>query len=95
MKPKSFAPLLNHLIEENRQFTGYYRKLTIPPTPKGNQQIKSAPKVGDKIVTLSTATVKPGLVTTVKEVYEENGFVYLVTADYGTQRLQDICAVRR
>jgi hypothetical protein len=94
MKTKSLTPLLHHLIEENRQFTGYYRKLTIPPTPKGNQRLSSAPKVGDKVITLSTATVKAGLTSTVKEVYEENGFVYIVTSDFGTQRSQDVAVIK-
>lgn len=78
-------------IEENRRFTGYYKRLSLPPTPKGNQRLNAAPKVGAKVEMLQFATMRG--TAKVKETYEQNGFVYVVTDKCGTQRLQDVKVV--
>lgn len=82
--------IFNH-IEDTRQFTGYYDCLSIPPTPKGNQRLAAAPKVGSKVEMLQFATMRG--IAKVKETYKQNGFVYIVTDKCGTQRLQDVKVV--
>lgn len=81
---------LFHGIEEWRQFTGYYRKLPIPGTPRGSQSLADAPVAGSSIIMLNTATRRAGIKATVVSAYEQNGFVYIVTDICGIQRLQDI-----
>jgi len=77
-------------IEDWRQFTGYYRKLTLPPTPRGSQLLEDAPQPGATVVMGVGATRRAGLSATVTRTYEQNGFVYVDTDTCGVQRLQDI-----
>lgn len=77
-------------IEDWRQFTGYYRKLTLPDTPRGSQSLQDAPQRGATVRMGPGATRKEGLSAVVVDTYEQNGFVYVRTDTMGTQRLQDI-----
>jgi len=77
-------------LEDWRQFTGYYRKIVLPPTPRGSQSLHDAPKPGATVTMGPGATRKAGLSATVTNTYEQNSFVYVVTDTMGTQRLQDI-----
>ncbi len=80
-----------HNLEENRQFFGYYKKLSIPALTRGNQRLENAPKVGQTVEMLPSATMRGS--AKVKETYEQNGFVYVITDKLGTQRMQDVKVV--
>lgn len=77
--------------EDNRQFFGYYKKLSIPALTRGNQRLENAPKVGQTVEMLPSATMRGS--AKVKETYQQNGFVYVVTDKLGTQRMQDVKVV--
>jgi hypothetical protein len=80
-------------IEERRQVTGYYRRLTLPPTPAGNHDLRNCPRVGQTVVMLETATMKAGYTAKVTDRYKQNGFCYVVTDRAGVQRMQDVKAI--
>jgi hypothetical protein len=77
-------------IEDYRQFTGYYDKIQIPPTPKGNEERMNVPKIGDVVEMTSSSTMKTGLRAIVLDVHFVHGFARIVTDKCGTQRLQDV-----
>jgi hypothetical protein len=77
-------------IEERRQFTGYYNKIVLPPTPRGSQSLENAPQRGAMIRMGKGATRKEGVPAFVLRTYEQNGFVYVETDCCGVQRLQDV-----
>ncbi len=81
-------------LEDWRQFTGYYRKLTLPPTPKGSQSLENAPQRGAIVAMGKGATRKAGVEAFVLRAYEQNGFVYLETDSCGVQRLQDVTIIQ-
>jgi len=89
-KVKQAVSSVLNSIEDNRQFTGYYKKLSIPAIPKGTEKKTYSPKVGDKVITTSFSNIKEGTVLTIKEVYKQHGYVYFVTDKGGTQRLKDV-----
>lgn len=62
-------------IEENRQFTGYYKKLTIPPIERGRESVKY--KAGD-LVSSTDSSPRRFVGGVVKSHYEQNGFIYYV-----------------
>ena len=81
-------------IEDWRQFTGYYRKLILPPTPRGFQSLQDAPQRGSIVVMGKGATRKAGVEAFVLRAYEQNDFVYVETDSCGVQRLQDVTIIQ-
>ena len=62
-------------IEENRQFTGYYKKLQIPAIERGRESVKY--KAGD-LVSSADSSTRRFVGGIVKSHYEQNGFIYYV-----------------
>lgn len=65
-------------IEENRQLSGYYKKLRLPPTPSGTEKMRF--KVGDKVKPTEHSLWKlesvKGQFGEVMEAYTQNGYHY-------------------
>jgi hypothetical protein len=78
-------------IEENRQFSGYYKNLSIPATPKGNQTFKY--EVGQNVTFSELSPIRGSGI--ILERYKQNGFCYYVCSINGskgqtTQREKDL-----
>jgi len=59
--------------EENRQFSGYYKKLSIPPTPAGSEKIIY--KIGSKVKPSAYSTFNKSIgIGEIYDFYMENGF---------------------
>jgi hypothetical protein len=70
-------PAFNNIsaqIEENRQFSGYYKNLSIPATPKGNQEFKY--NLGDTVTFSELSPIRGS--GKVLDCYKQNGFCYYV-----------------
>ena len=66
--------IIQNVIEENRQFSGYYKKLTIPATPKGNQSYQF--EIGEDVKFSSIAPTRGS--GKIVDRYMENGYCYYI-----------------
>jgi hypothetical protein len=71
-------------IEENRQFTGYYKKLQIPAIERGRESVKYT--AGDAV---SSTDLSPRRFAgaTVESHDEQNGFIYY-TVKLGKEKMR-------
>jgi len=80
MNTNKFAALsILQRLEENRQFSGFYKKLTIPATPAGKE--KQIHAIGAKIKPSQYSRFTPAQGKgEVKGFYMENGFAHYEVA---------------
>lgn len=83
MKAKGLTQGTLSSIEENRQFTGYYKKLAIPAIPQGAEKYLFA--VGDTVLSLNR-----GCKGVIKSRYIQHGYCYYDLGNLGIHRQKDI-----
>ena len=84
-KPNPFTAITTE-IEDNRHFFGYYDKLSIPPTPRGNEA--QVYKVGQLVKSSPTYTMR-NQVGVIRDTYDNNGFVRYIVQWRGMKSTSD------